>query len=72
MQRLSDTWRAPIGSAAMMILHAYFESQLIYRDSDEARQQFCQRQLIQNRFIFGDPVVVPGSSKASFKFRSRS
>jgi hypothetical protein len=27
MQRLSDTWRAPVGSAALMILHAYFESQ---------------------------------------------
>jgi hypothetical protein len=66
MQRLSDTWRAPIGSAALMILHAYFESQEYLDESDDARQQFSQRQLENERFVYGDPVTVPGRNKVSF------
>jgi hypothetical protein len=66
VQRLSDTWRAPIGSAALMILHAYFESQQYLDNSDDARQQFSQRQLENERFVYGDPVTVPGRIKVCF------
>jgi hypothetical protein len=52
----------------MMILNAYFESQDLLNNSDEARQQFSQRQLQNDRFLYGDPVMVLGRSKVFFRF----
>jgi hypothetical protein len=52
LQRLSDSWRCSIGSAALSILIAYFESDDNIRDSDEGRNAFAQYALDKLRFCF--------------------
>jgi hypothetical protein len=52
LQRLADSWRSSIGSAALSILIAYFESQDDLRDSDESRAEFADHALDKLRFCY--------------------
>ncbi|KAM6494812.1 hypothetical protein JOM56_009435 [Amanita muscaria] len=65
-QRFSDTWRAPIGSAALMIVHAYFESQSVLKDSEEARQEYSRMQLQKHKFLYGRLGVSSSDKKHLF------
>jgi hypothetical protein len=56
----------------MMILHAYFETQAGLNDSDDSRQEFSLRLLDRERFIYGEPVTVPGNTKVHFKIPSNT
>lgn len=50
MQRISDGWRNPIGSAAIAVVTAMLEDQ--FPDSDEDRQDFACHLLDKKRFLF--------------------
>jgi hypothetical protein len=52
LQRLADSWRSAIGSSALSVLIAFFESQDKLRDSDENRAEFAEAALKQYRFCF--------------------
>jgi len=52
LQRLADSWRNNIGSAAIAILIAYFESPDELRDTDESRAEFADYALDKLRFCF--------------------
>ncbi|KAM6491758.1 hypothetical protein JOM56_012798 [Amanita muscaria] len=65
-QRFSDTWRAPISSAALMIVHTYFESQSVLKDSEEARQEYSRMQLQKHKFLYGRLGVSSSDKKRLF------
>jgi hypothetical protein len=52
LQRLADSWRSSIGSTALSILIAFFESQDNLRDSDESRAEFADDALDKLRFCY--------------------
>ena len=52
MQRLADSWRSSIGSAALSVLIAYFESKEDLKDSDESRTEFAEYALDKLRFCY--------------------
>ena len=52
LQRLADSWRSSIGSTALSILIAFFESQDNLRDSDENRAEFADYLLDKLRFCY--------------------
>lgn len=52
MQRLADSWRSSIGSAALSVLIAYFESQEDLKDSDDNRAEFAEYALDKLRFCY--------------------
>ena len=52
LQRLADSWRSSIGSSALSILIAFFESQDDLRDSDEGRVKFADYALDKFRFCY--------------------
>ncbi|KAF8532035.1 hypothetical protein JB92DRAFT_1796679 [Gautieria morchelliformis] len=54
IQRLADSWRNVIGSTAIAILLAFFDSQEHLQDSDEERQEFCKYYLDRLRFLYED------------------
>jgi hypothetical protein len=62
VQRIADSYRSAIGSAAISILTAYFESQDELKDSDENRQEFAKYALDNLRFLYrrgdGDDKTV--------------
>lgn len=51
---MSDSFRSPIGSAAISILLAYLASCPDMKDSDVERVRWCQDQLERWKFIYGD------------------
>ncbi|KAM6489682.1 hypothetical protein JOM56_014853 [Amanita muscaria] len=54
LQRLSDAWRNPTASVALSVVHAFFEGQDEYRESNLARQEFATEQLKTLSFLFPD------------------
>ncbi|KAF8508180.1 hypothetical protein JB92DRAFT_2954585 [Gautieria morchelliformis] len=54
IQRLTDSWRNVIGSTAIAILLAFFDSQEHLQDSDEECQEFCKYYLNRLRFLYED------------------
>lgn len=52
MQRLADSWRSSIGSAALSIVTAYFELEEDLKDSDEDRAEFAEFALDKLRFCY--------------------
>jgi hypothetical protein len=52
LQRLADSWRSSIGSTALSVLIAYFESRDDLRDSDENRAEFAECALDKLRFCY--------------------
>ena len=52
LQRLADSWRSSIGSTALSVLIAYFESRDDLQDSDESRAEFANYALDKLRFCY--------------------
>jgi hypothetical protein len=52
LQRLADSWRSSIGSAALSVIIAYFEAQDDLRESDEKRAAFAEIALDKLRFCY--------------------
>ena len=65
LQRLADSWHCSIGSSALSILIAYFESQDNLQDSDEGCADFTEYALDKLRFCYkkaeGDDEEVSAS-----------
>jgi hypothetical protein len=59
-QRLSDTWRTCIGSAAITILLAFFDSPDSgdTYDTDQKRQEFAEATLVDNQFLYSKVALV--------------
>jgi hypothetical protein len=52
LQRLADSWRSSIGSTALSVLIAFFESQEDLKDSDDGRAEFAEFALDKLRFCY--------------------
>ena len=52
MQRLADSWRSSIGSTALSVLIAFFESHENLKDSDDNRAEFAEYALDKLRFCY--------------------
>jgi hypothetical protein len=52
-QRVSDGWRTVIGSAALSVLNAFFDSDDKY-STNEACQAFAEDALEDLAFLYGD------------------
>jgi hypothetical protein len=51
-QRFSDWWRTRLGSAALSVVNAFFDSDSSLRDSNEARQKWAIWALKDGRFLY--------------------
>jgi hypothetical protein len=53
-QRLSDGWRSRIGSAAISVVNAFFESVKVATlfTTDDSRQQFAKTMLKDSKFLY--------------------
>jgi hypothetical protein len=54
MQRISDSWRATIGSTSVTIINCVFENDPDDFSTDDDRQDFANRQLDTLEFLYGD------------------
>lgn len=52
-QRLSDGWRSRIGSAAISVVNAFFESVKV-ATTDDSRQQFAKTMLKDSKFLYSN------------------
>ena len=55
MQRVSDSWRNTIGSAAIAIILAFCNSNTDLKDSDDNRKEFAEYFLENLRFLYKKP-----------------
>ena len=67
-QQISDWW-SPFGSIVFTLVHAFFESEPKYRDSESAHKEYCLNELKKNCFLYGPFVQVPNSSKVHLQPR---
>jgi hypothetical protein len=56
MQRISDTWRSHIGSTAISVINAFFDSVDVAEEftTNESRQEFAQNGLENFAFLYSD------------------
>lgn len=54
VQRLSDSWRTPIGSAGIAVVMAFCDSEESLANSDENRVEFANYLLEKFRFMYED------------------
>ena len=52
MQHVAEEWRSPIGSAAIMVIIAYFASEPDEFSTDEARQEWAAWYLEHLQFAY--------------------
>jgi hypothetical protein len=52
LQQLADSWRSSIGSTALSVLIAFFESHENLKDSDDNRAEFAEYALDKLRFCY--------------------
>lgn len=63
MQRVSDSWRSPIGSTAIMVIIAFFNTHSESYGTDNDRQEWAAWYLEHHRFAYkkadgDDPLVI--------------
>lgn len=68
-QRLSDSWRSKIGSAAISVVNAFFEygEAASLFTTDDSRQQFAKTMLKDLKFLYSD--TKSSNPKASLTLR---
>jgi hypothetical protein len=52
-QRISDTWRSPIGSSAIAVVNSFFNSVDLFK-AEERRREFAKNALDTFQFIYRD------------------
>jgi hypothetical protein len=66
-QRISDTWRSRLGSTAISVVNAYFDSKPKKYGTDESRQAFAKSALKNLAFLYAvtKPPKEPSVSQLS-------